>query len=57
MAPAHYQKAADFKRIYDGADASISSMPQAVERKDALGVINILRELRSFDRILFFKLG
>ncbi len=57
MAPAHYQKAADFKRIYDGADASISSMPQAVERKDALGVVNILRELRSFDRILFFKLG
>lgn len=57
MAPAHYQKAADFKRIYDGADASISSMPAAVERKDALGVVNILRELRSFDRILFFKLG
>ena len=57
MAPAHYQKADDFKRIYDGADASISSMPGAVERKDALGVVNILRELMSFDRILYFKLG
>lgn len=57
MAPAHYQNAADFKRIYDGADASISSMPAAIDRKDALGVVNILRELRSFDRILFFKLG
>jgi len=32
-------------------------MPAAVERKDALGVVNILRELMSFDRILYFKLG
>ena len=51
------KSAADFKRIYDGADISISSMPAAVDRKDALGVVNILRELRSFDRILYFKLG
>jgi hypothetical protein len=57
MAPEAKQKAADFTRIYDGADASISSMPAAVERKDALGVVNILRELMSFDRILYFKLG
>ena len=39
------------------AGISISSMPAAVDRKDALGVVNILRELRSFDRILYFKLG
>tara|TARA_R110002072_G_scaffold70982_2_gene170722 strand:- start:950 stop:1741 length:792 start_codon:yes stop_codon:yes gene_type:complete len=57
MAPAEKQKAADFNRIYDGADASISSMPAAVDRKDPLGVVNILRELMSFDRILYFKLG
>lgn len=57
MAPETYKSAADFKRIYDGADISISSMFPAVERKDALGVVNILRELRSFDRILYFKLG
>ena len=57
LAPESYVKDADFKRLYDGADASISSMPRAIERKDALGVVNILRELRSFDRIIFFKLG
>jgi len=57
LAPEYYRKAADFARIYDGADISISSMPAAVERKDSLGVVNILRELRSFDRILYFKLG
>lgn len=57
MAPEGYVQDADFKRLYDGADASISSMPAAIDRKDALGVVNILRELRSFDRIIFFKLG
>jgi len=57
MAPATAAQDPDFKRLYDGADASISSMPPALERKDALGVVNVLRELRSFDRILFFKLG
>ncbi len=57
MAPEAKRKADDFKRIYDGADASISSMPAAVDRKDSLGVVNILRELMSFDRILYFKLG
>tara|TARA_R110000772_G_scaffold49123_4_gene112529 strand:+ start:85343 stop:86134 length:792 start_codon:yes stop_codon:yes gene_type:complete len=57
MAPDVKKNADDFKRIYDGADASISSMPAAVERKDPLGVVNILRELMSFDRILYFKLG
>jgi hypothetical protein len=57
MAPDVRKNAADFQRIFDGADASISSMPAAVEQKNPLGVVNILRELRSFDRILYFKLG
>ena len=57
IAPEARKSAADFQRIYDGADASISSMPRAVERKAPLGVVNILRELMSFDRILYFKLG
>ena len=57
MAPKDYSTAPDFERIYDGADKSISSIFPAIERKDPLGVVNILRELRSFDRILFFKLG
>lgn len=57
MAPKDYSATPDFARIYDGADKSISSIFPAIERKDPLGVVNILRELRSFDRILFFKLG
>lgn len=57
LAPEAKKKAADFQRIFDGADDSISSMSDAVDRKSPLGVVNILRELRSFDRILYFKLG
>lgn len=57
LAPKEYAGTPDFARIYDGANKSVSSLPPAIERKDPHAVVNILRELISFDRILFFKLG
>lgn len=57
MAPAAISGEAEFKRLYDGTENSVASMFPAIASGSANAVINVIRELRSFDRILFFRFG
>lgn len=57
MAPADAEADPEFVRLFDGTKASVESMFPAIDSKSALAVINVLRELRSFDRIIYFRFG
>lgn len=57
MAPEKYTGDPEFKRLFDGTLDSIQSMYPAIESQDPGRVINVLRELRSFDRIIYFRFG
>ena len=57
MAPTGQAKDQEFVRLFDGTADSIHSMFPAIDSKDPGRVINILRELRSFDRIIYFRFG
>ena len=57
MAPAAIQSDIEFMRLFDGAAHSVSSLMPALDARDNQAVVNVLRELRSFDRILFFRFG
>lgn len=57
MAPEKYKSDAEFKRLFDGTLNSIQSMYPAIESQDPGRVVNVLRELRSFDRIIYFRFG
>lgn len=46
-----------FKRLFDGSLDSIRRLLIAAKDKSALRVINNLRELRSFDRLIWLHLG
>lgn len=57
MAPASVAGSDEFKRLFDGTEKSVASMFPAIESGSANAVINVIRELRSFDRIVFFRFG
>ncbi len=57
MAPAAIQNEIEFVRLFDGAEDSVASLMLALNARDSQAVVNVLRELRSFDRILFFRFG
>jgi hypothetical protein len=57
MAPDSYTGDPEFVRLFDGTRDSIQSMFPAIDSGDAGRVINVLRELRSFDRIIYFRFG
>ncbi len=57
MAPEKYEDDPEFKRLFDGTLESIQSMYPAIESEDPGRVVNVLRELRSFDRIIYFRFG
>lgn len=57
MAPETYTGDQEFVRLFDGTLESIQSMYPAIDSKDPGRVINVLRELRSFDRIIYFRFG
>lgn len=57
MAPARYKNDPEFQRLFDGTLDSIRSMYPAIKSEDPGRVINVLRELRSFDRIIYFRFG
>lgn len=57
MAPEEYAGDPEFKRLFDGTLDSIQSMYPAIESRDPGRVVNVLRELRSFDRIIYFRFG
>jgi uncharacterized protein YukE len=47
----------EFRRLIDGMLVASDAMFEAVDRKDTTAVVNLIRELRSFDRILFLRFG
>lgn len=57
LAPASYALDQEFIRLYDGTMESITSIFPAIESRRPQRVINVIRELRSFDRIIYFKFG
>lgn len=57
MAPARIKQDAEFRRLIDGALASLAQVPKAIETRDNDLLHRLLIELRSFDRLLAFRYG
>lgn len=57
MAPSRYEDDPEFRRLFDGTLESVQSMYPAIDSGEPGRVINVLRELRSFDRIIYFRFG
>jgi hypothetical protein len=57
MAPPAIRGHADFRRLIDGALASLVQIPKAIETSDAGLLHRLLIELRSFDNLLAFRYG
>jgi len=51
------RKAPEFRRLVDGAKASLSLVPNAIASQDTDLLHRILIELRSFDNLLAFRYG
>ena len=51
------RKDPDFRRLIDGAKASLTLIPKAVDTNDAGLLHRVLIELRSFDNLLAFRFG
>jgi hypothetical protein len=47
----------EFRRLVDGAQASLALIPKAIETRDADLLHRVLIELRSFDNLLAFRFG
>ena len=56
-APPEVREDGEFRRLVDGMLAGRETMFRALGREDATAVVNLIRELRSFDRILFLRYG
>jgi hypothetical protein len=48
---------AEFRRLIDGALATLAQVPKAVETRDGDLLHRLLIELRSFDHLLAFRYG
>ncbi len=57
MAPDDVKASPEFRRLIDGAFASLRLIPKAVATRDADMLHRILIELRSFDNLLAFRFG
>ena len=57
MAPGGVRNHPEFRRLIDGALASLAQVPQAVEARDRDLLHRLLIELRSFDHLLAFRYG
>jgi hypothetical protein len=51
------RKAPEFRRLIDGAKASLAQIPRAIASRDADLLHRLLIELRSFDNLLAFRFG
>jgi hypothetical protein len=47
----------EFRRLIDGMLASSADVPSSLDEKNETAVVNLLRELRSFERILYLRFG
>lgn len=57
MAPEATRNDPQFRRLIDGALASLALVPRAVEMRDGELLHRVLIELRSFDNLLAFRFG
>jgi hypothetical protein len=57
MAPAAVRAGADFRRLIDGALASLALTAKAVAERDGELFHRIVIELRAFDNLLAFRFG
>jgi hypothetical protein len=57
MADAKTRGEPEFRRLIDGAQASLALIPKAIETQDKGLVHRVLIELRSFDNLLAFRFG
>ncbi len=57
MASEDLQQDEDFKSIFDGTTASAARLFGPIDAQDQTGLINALRELKSFDVIIFLRWG
>lgn len=57
MADQKTRKEPEFRRLIDGAHASLSRIPEAIATNDADLLHRLLVELRSFDNLLAFRFG
>jgi hypothetical protein len=57
MAPAGIRDHPEFRRLIDGALASLVQVPRAVDTRDRDLLHRLLIELRSFDHLLAFRYG
>ena len=57
MAPRSIRRHAEFRRLIDGALASLAQIPKAIEARDADLLHRLIIELRSFDNLLAFRYG
>jgi hypothetical protein len=51
------QKSVEFNRMFDAAANSVQMLWDATDKKQRRRFINILRELRPFDRLIFLRFG
>jgi len=51
------RKAPEFRRLVDGAKASLTLIPNAIESRDSDLLHRVLIELRSYDNLLSFRFG
>jgi len=56
-APAEFQERDTFKRLFEGSLISLPLIFGALDRGNEAQLINILRELRSFDRMIWLEFG
>jgi hypothetical protein len=57
MAGDTVRKAPEFRRLVDGAKASLTLIPKAIAERDSGLLHRVLIELRSFDNLLAFRFG
>jgi len=57
MASSETRKNEAFRRLIDGSLASMARIPDAVETVDNALLYRVLIEMKSFDRLLFFRYG
>jgi hypothetical protein len=56
-APAAFRDSEEFRRLFDGAFASFAKLAAATQARDADAIASILRELRSFDKLVWVRFG
>jgi len=57
QAPAAFAEDAEFSRLMDGSISSLKLIWSALDEENEMRFINILRELRSYDRLIWLRFG